>query len=182
MAVPCGRRALSATERRACTTPPAWPSLVGGEPSRRPNGAHAQRPPTWPSLVGGEPSRRPNGARAERPLRGHPLWEASPLGDRTAENFRPETGLPQRPLLKLRQSDQLPSLGAQGSIVGVARSAAMRVDVKEHGWRPRRTVWSKSAASSAAQRLQCPGDHESPGVRWRMTAFGCFMVGDGPWP
>jgi len=35
----------------------------------------------------------------DAPLHGRTLWEASPLGDLTAENLRPEAGLPQgRPL------------------------------------------------------------------------------------
>ena len=40
-------------------------------------------------------------------LNGWPLWEASPLGDLTAEKLRPEAGLPQGYPLKLRQSDRL---------------------------------------------------------------------------
>ena len=40
------------------------------------------------------------------------LWEASPLGDRTAQNLRPEAGFPQGRPLKQHQSDHLRSFGA----------------------------------------------------------------------
>jgi len=42
-------------------------------------------------------TKAPQGIRssATPPLHGRPLWEASPLGDLTAENLRPEAGLPQ---------------------------------------------------------------------------------------
>ena len=43
-------------------------------------------------------------------LHSRSMWEASPLGDLTVENLRPEAGLPQGCLLEQRQSDALRSL------------------------------------------------------------------------
>ena len=84
---------------RSCVAPsPAWASLVGGEPSRRPNAvpcgmralSATERRPLWeasplgdqtPSLVGGEPSRRPN---------------AVPCGRRALSATEPRKPFPQR--------------------------------------------------------------------------------------